>query len=67
MDIARRWPLPNLLPVNKFGAYCADHGTMTDILDKESGFIDGEYLDTISQEINRKAARINEVIYGNIR
>lgn len=56
-----------LLPVNKFGAYCADHGTMTDILDKESGFIDGEYLDTISQEINRKAARINEVIYGNIR
>ena len=56
-----------LLPVNKFGAYCADHGTMTDILDKESGFIDGEYLDTISQEINRKAAQINEVIYGDIR
>ena len=40
---------------------------MTDILDKESGFIDGEYLDTISQEINRKAAQINEVIYGDIR
>lgn len=56
-----------LLPVNKFGAYCADHGTMTDILDKESGFIDGEYLDTISQEINRKAAQINEVIYGDIQ
>lgn len=56
-----------LLPVNMFGAYCADHGTMTDILDKESGFIDGEYLDTISQEINRKAAQINEVIYGDIR
>jgi AAA15 family ATPase/GTPase len=56
-----------LLPVNKFGAYCADHGTMTDILDKESGFIDGEYLDSISQEINRKAARINEVIYGDIQ
>lgn len=56
-----------LLPVNKFGAYCADQGTMTDILDKESGFIDGEYLDTISQEINRKAAQINEVIYGDIR
>lgn len=56
-----------LLPVNKFGAYCADHGTMTDILDKESGFIDGEYLDAISQEINRKAALINDVIYGDIR
>lgn len=56
-----------LLPVNKFGAYCADHGTMTDILDKESGFIDGEYLDTISQDINRKAAQINEVIYGDIQ
>ena len=56
-----------LLPVNMFGAYYADHGTMTDILDKESGFIDGEYLDTISQEINRKAAQINEVIYGDIR
>lgn len=55
-----------LLPVNKFGAYCADHGTMTDILDKESGFIDGEYLDAISQEINRKAALINDVIYGDI-
>jgi len=56
-----------LLPVNMFGAYYAGHGTMTDILDKESGFIDGEYLDTISQEINRKAAQINEVIYGDIR
>lgn len=56
-----------VLPVDKFGAYCADHGTMIDILNKESGFIDGEYLDTISQEINRKAARINETIYGDIR
>ena len=56
-----------VLPVNKFGAYCLDHGTMIDILDKESGFIDGEYLDTISQEINRKATQINEAIYGNIR
>lgn len=56
-----------LLPVNKFGAYCADHGTMIDILDKDSGFIDGEYLDSISQEINRKAAQINEIIYGDIQ
>lgn len=56
-----------LLPVNKYGAYCADHGTMIDILDKDSGFIDGEYLDSISQEINRKAAQINEIIYGDIQ
>lgn len=56
-----------LLPVNKFGAYCVDHGTMNDILDKESGFIDGGYLDSISQEINGKAARINEFIYGDIQ
>ena len=56
-----------LLPVNKFGAFCADHGTLKDILDKESGFIDGEYLDSISQEINRKASQVNEVIYGDIR
>ena len=56
-----------LLPVNKFGAYCADHGTIKDILDKESGFIDGDYLDSISQEINRKASQVNEVIYGDIR
>lgn len=57
----------HVLPVNKFGAYCADHGTMIDILDKESGFIDGEYLDTISQEMNRRAAMINEAIYGDIQ
>lgn len=56
-----------LLPLNKFGAYCADHGTMIDILDKDSGFIDGEYLDSISQDINRKAAQINEIIYGDIQ
>ena len=56
-----------LLPLNKFGAYCADHGAMIDILDKDSGFIDGEYLDSISQDINRKAAQINEIIYGDIQ
>lgn len=56
-----------LLPVNKFGAYCADCGKMIDILDKESGFIDGDFLESISQEINRKAAQINKIIYGDIQ
>ena len=56
-----------LLPANKFGAYCADHGTMINILDRECGFIDGVFLDMISQEINRKAALVNDVIYEDMR
>lgn len=56
-----------ILPVEKFGAYCADHGTMKNLLDTSTGFIDGEYLDAVSQDINRSAAKVNEIIYGDLR
>ena len=56
-----------ILPIEKFGAYCADHGTMKNLLDTSTGFIDGEYLDAVSQDINRSAAKVNGMIYGDLK
>jgi len=56
-----------LLPINQFAAYSFERGTMRNILDKVTGFISGDYLDSISEKINDCSNRLNDIIYGDFR
>lgn len=54
-----------ILPITSFSAYwITQEGTLEDIIDREYGFIFGDYLDMISDTLSDETERLNDIIYG---
>lgn len=56
---------PYVLPMKAYSAYCIKDGRFENIMDKQYHFIKGEYLDSISEEIDLYTYKLNEIVYGN--
>lgn len=54
-----------VLPTESYSAYCIQEGHFVNIMDNEYNFIKGEYLDSISEEIDNYTYELNTIIYGN--
>ncbi len=53
------------IPLDWFSAYCmADEGKMESIVDEEYHFINGDYLDSLSDEISVLSSELDEKIYA---
>lgn len=54
------------IPLEWFSAYCmTDEGMMQNIVDEEYHFINGDYLDSLSDEISMLSAELEEKIYAH--
>jgi predicted ATPase len=47
-----------------FAAYKIENGALTSIFDKETGQIDGDYLDNVSSDIAEEFGQLLEIQYG---
>ena len=55
-----------ILPYKYYSAYSIESdGTLTDLIDIETGLIMGEYLDEVSENADDITYRLNEIIYAN--
>lgn len=54
-----------VLPINAYSAYRIKNGYFEDIIDTEYHFIKGEYLDSISEDIDQYSYQLNNIVYGN--
>lgn len=54
-----------VLPDQAFSAFCIRDGRIFDIMDKEYNFIQGDYLDSISEEVDNYTYELNSILYGN--
>lgn len=54
-----------VLPAESYSAYRISDGRFIDILDKKYKFIKGEYLDSISEDVDEYTYKLNGIIYGN--
>ncbi len=53
------------IPLDWFSAYCmTDEGKMESIVDEEYHFINGDYLDSLSDEISMLSSALDEKIYA---
>lgn len=57
---------PYVLPLEAYSAYCIKDGRFESILDNDYHFIKGEYLDSISEDIDQYTYQLNEIVYGNV-
>lgn len=54
-----------VIPLDWFSAYCmTDEGKMESIVDEEYHFINGDYLDSLSDEISEISSELDEKIYA---
>lgn len=56
---------PYVLRPEAYSAYCIKDGRFEDMMDKEYHFIQGDYLDAISDEVDEYTYQFNQIIYGN--
>lgn len=53
------------IPLEWYSAYCmTDEGKMENIIDEEYHFINGDYLDSLSDEISEISSELDEKIYA---
>lgn len=58
-------PESRQLPASDFSAYyVTPTGGMVDVMDRENGFINGDFLDEVSDVVDEQAFRLNEIIYS---
>ena len=51
---------------NSFSAYCVRDGRLDSILEEEYHFIKGDFLDSISDEVDDYTYALNKIVYGNV-
>lgn len=56
---------PYVLPTGAYSAYCIKDGRFENIMDTEYHFIKGDFLDSISEEVDEYTYQLNQLIYGN--
>ena len=55
-----------ILSHNDISAYYINKkGELENLIDSETGLIMGEYLDSVSEEVDNTMYHLNEIIYGN--
>lgn len=55
-----------ILPANQYSAYCInDNGGLDNLIDSETGLIMGDYLDSISDEVDNTMFLLNQIIYAD--
>lgn len=57
---------PYVLPMDAYSAYRINDGCFESIMDEDYHFIKGEYLDSISEDIDQYTYKLNEIVYGNV-
>lgn len=58
-------PKDCILPLKYYSAYyVTQDGKMENMMDSETGLIQGEYLDTVSETIEKELSQLNDIIYG---
>ncbi len=53
-----------LLPISEVSAYYINQGIFENIIDEELSMVSGNKLDSVSDWVDEKIARVNEIIYG---
>lgn len=54
-----------VLPKGAYSAYCIKDGRFENIVDEEYGFIKGDFLDSVSEQVDNYTFELNSIIYGN--
>ena len=54
-----------VLPKGAYSAYCIKDGRFENIVDEEFGFIKGDFLDSVSEQVDNYTFELNSIIYGN--
>lgn len=54
-----------VLPKGAYSAYCIKDGRLENIVDEEYGFIKGDFLDSVSEQVDNYTFELNSIIYGN--
>lgn len=53
------------LQIDAFSAYqLTDQGTVEDIVDHDYHFVKGDYLDSLSDILNERESKLDDIIYG---
>lgn len=54
-----------VLPKGAYSAYCIKDGRFENIVDEEYGFIKGDFLDSVSEQVDNYTFELNSIIYGS--
>lgn len=54
-----------VIPKESYSAYCIKNGCFENIVDEEYGFIKGDFLDSVSEQVDNYTFELNSIIYGN--
>lgn len=54
-----------VLPKGAYSAYCIKDGRFESVVDEEYGFIKGDFLDSVSEQVDNYTFELNSIIYGN--
>ena len=54
-----------VLPKGAYSAYCIKDGRFENIVDEEFGFIKGDFLDSVSEQVDNYTFELNSIISGN--
>ena len=56
----------NIMRHDRFSAYYINReGRLQNLIDEETGLIMGEYLDSVSEEVEETMCQLNEIIYAD--
>ncbi len=56
-----------VLPKDSFSAYCVKNGRFESIVDEEYHFIKGDFLDSVSEEVDQYTYDLNAIIYDDTK
>ena len=54
-----------VIPKESYSAYCIKNGRFENIVDEGYGFIKGDFLDSVSEQVDNYTFELNSIIYGN--
>ena len=64
-SVCKLIPKDCILPLKYYSAYyVTQDGKMENMIDNETGLIQGEYLDTVSETTEKELNQLNDIIYG---